>query len=318
MAIAIGKCHFRRLECCLIDIRVLRDAVSSAGGTRQKLRASGSPTIRRRELGARLKELRVGRSWTVEQVAERLGCSPSKVSRLENGLRGVSGRDIRDLCDLYDVQGERRQQLIDLAAEGKQRAWWQSRSLPYSTYVGLEADAASISDFGLGVIPGLLQTKDYARAVLTATHPPLAADEIQQRLAGRLERQRLLTSDHRPEFEAIIDEAVLHRIGGNRATMKAQLEHLLAAAKLPNITIWVIPYEAGILPVPLGKFIILSFREPAVPGVVFIEGLTNDLYLGPADGLAAYQQAFNAMRALAASPDRSQHIIATIAAALDG
>lgn len=254
----------------------------------------------------------------MEQVAEQLQFSPSKVSRLENGFRGVSARDIKDLCDLYDVQGERRQQLIDLAAEGKQRAWWQSRELPYSTYVGLEAAAASISDFGLGVIPGLLQTEDYARAVLTATHPPLTAGLVEQRLAGRLERQRLLSSDSRPQFEAIIDEAVLHRIGGSPAIMKAQLQHLLAASELPNVHIWVVPYKAGILPVPTGKFIILSFREPTVPGVVFIEGLTGDLYLGPSDGLADYELAFRALKAMAAEPESSREMISLIAADLQG
>ena len=278
--------------------------------------ASGSPTVRRRELGARLRALRTDRGWTVEQVAERLQFSPSKVSRLENGYRGVSARDIKDICDLYDVHDEERQQLTDLAAEGKQRAWWQSSELPYSTYVGLEAEAATISDFGLGLIPGLLQTEDYARAVLTAIYPRLRADVIEQRLAGRLERQRALTSARPPGFEAVLDESVLHRVGGSRAIMRAQLEHLRTASELPNVQICVLPYEAGLLPVPNNKFIVLSFREPTVPGVVFIEGLTGDLYLGPADGLAEYQEAFSAMRAMAATPGRSRDIIAAAAASM--
>lgn len=275
--------------------------------------ASGSPTVRRRELGARLRALRTDRGWTVEQVAEQLQFSPSKVSRLENGFRGVSARDINDLCDLYGVRDEQRQQLIDLAAEGKQRAWWQSRELPYSTYVGLEADAETISDFGLGVVPGLLQTEGYARAVLTAARPLLAADVIEQRLAGRLERQRLLRSDRGPRFDAVIDEAVLRRIGGSRATMVDQLHHLLTVSELPNVKIWVVPYNAGILPVPTSKFIVLSFREPSVPGVVFIEMLTGDLYLGPADGLADYEQAFTAMQAMAMKPEQSRLLISSIA-----
>jgi transcriptional regulator with XRE-family HTH domain len=282
------------------------------------LPASGSPTVRRRELGARLRALRTSRGWTVEQIAERLQFSPSKVSRLENGFRGVSARDIQDICDLYDVQEEERQQLTDLAAEGKQRAWWQSRELPYSTYVGLEADAATISDFGLGLIPGLLQTEDYARAVLTAIYPRLTAEVIEQRLAGRLERQRMLTSARPPGFEAVLDEGVLHRVGGSPSVMRAQLEHLLTASELPSVRICVLPYEAGLLPVPNNKFIVLSFREPTVPGVVFIEGLTGDLYLGPADGLAEYQEAFSAMRAMAATPSRSRDIIAAAAASMAG
>ncbi len=281
--------------------------------------SSGSPTLRRRELGALLRGLRAERGWTVEQVAERLEFSPSKVSRLENGLRGVSARDIRDLCDLYEVPGERRQQFIDLAAEGKRAAWWQTRNLPYSTYVGLETAAVSISDFGVGVVPGLLQTADYARAVLEASYPRLSADEVERRVTGRIERQRLLTSDDPPQFDAVIDEAVLHRVAGDHRIMRAQLRHLLAASALPGVAIRVLPFQAGILPVITHKFIILSFGEPAVEDVVFVEGavgLTADLYLGPGEGLAVYQQAFGAMWSMAASTDESRTMIKEIAAAI--
>jgi transcriptional regulator with XRE-family HTH domain len=281
------------------------------------LPGSGSPTVRRRELGALLRGLRTERGWTVEHVAERLEFSASKVSRLETGQRGASARDIRDLCDLYEVGETLRQQLTDLAAEGKQRGWWQPRNLPYSTYVGLEADAVSISDFGLGLVPGLLQTPDYARAVLRAIHPPLQAEIIEQRLAGRMERQRLLTSPNAPKFDAIIDEAVLHRVAGSRSVMHSQLQHLLSVSELPNVDIRVLPYAAGVLPVPNNKFIILSFEQPTVPGVVFIEGLTGDLYLGQADGLSDYEEAFRAMRLMAATPEDSRAIIVAIAASLD-
>jgi plasmid maintenance system antidote protein VapI len=284
------------------------------------LPASASPTLRRRELGVLLRSLRAERGWTVEHVAERLEFSPSKVSRLENGLRGVSARDIKVLCDLYDVHGEQRQQFIDLAAEGKRSAWWQTRNLPHSTYVGLEAAASSISDFGVGVVPGLLQTADYARTVLIASFPRLTAEEVEQRVANRIERQRMLTSDEPPRLDVVIDEAVLHRVGGNRRIMRAQLLHLLDASDLPPVTIRMLPFQAGILPVITNKFIILSFREPSVEGVVFVEGvvgLTADLYLGPREGLAVYQQAFGAMWSMAATPGQSRRMIATMAAAFE-
>ncbi|MGB6456640.1 MAG: helix-turn-helix transcriptional regulator [Streptosporangiaceae bacterium] len=278
----------------------------------------GSPTVRRRELGARLRELRTDKGWTIKQVAEQLRFSPSKVSRLENGYRGVSPRDIEDLCDLYDIQGGRRQQLISLAAEGKQRAPDQARDLPYATYAGLEADAASISDFGLGVVPGLLQTADYARAVLTAVHPRLSETEIERRLSGRIGRQDLLRSAVPPRFDAVIDEAVLHRPAGNRRIMSAQLRHLLAITQeLPSVAIQVLPFQAGLLPVPNNKFIILRFREPSVPDVVFVELHTGDLYLGPEEGLADYQTAFRAMQRMAATAAASREIIETIARALE-
>jgi len=276
------------------------------------LPGSSSPTLRRRELGVLLKGLRTERGWTVDHVAERLQFSPSKVSRLENGLRGVSTRDINDLCDLYDVRGRERQQLVDLAAEGKQRAWWQSRDLPYSNYVGLEAAAASIRDVGLGVVPGLLQTPAYARAVLSAVHPRLEADVVEQRVTNRIERQRLLAAADPPQFTAVIDEAVLHRLADNRDVMRAQLKHLVAVSEQPQIDIRVLPFNVGILPVT-NKFIILSFADSSVPGVVFVEVHTGDVYLGPDEGLAAYEEAFSAMADMASTPAESRRLIATIA-----
>lgn len=264
-----------------------------------------------------MRQLRLDRGWTVEQVAQQLQFSPSKISRLENGLRGVSAGDIRYLCDLYDVRADQRQQLVELAAQGKQRPWWQSANLPYSRYIGLEAEAASIRDFGIGVIPGLLQTEDYARAVLAASQPPLPAELIEQRLAGRMERQRLLNTDRPPEFDAVIDEAVLHRVGGSHAIMRAQLQHLLAVSEQPNVSISVLPYGTGILPFPATKFIVLTFTEPSVPGVVYLERQPRDLYLGPDDGLADYEQAFRAMKDMAAGLERSREIIAAMAAELE-
>jgi transcriptional regulator with XRE-family HTH domain len=275
---------------------------------------SASPTLRRLELGTLLKALRNERGFTVEQTGEQLGFSPSKVSRLENGLRGASARDINDLCDLYDVQGEKRQQLLDLAAAGKQQAWWQSRNLAYSNYVGLEDAAAAIKDFGVGVIPGLLQTADYARAVMTARIPRLSTGDINQRVAGRIERQRLLTAETPPQLDVVLDEAVLHRVAGNRGVMHAQMNRLLHVSELPRVDIRVLPYDAGIPPVVTSKFILLSFDESSVPGVVFVEMHTGDLYLGPADGLADYEEAFQAIQAMAATPDRTRQIISGIAA----
>ncbi len=157
-----------------------------------------NPIVRRRELGVLLRSLRTEKGWTVDQVADRLQVSSSKVSRLENGLRGVSAADIRNLCDLYGVDGEQRQRLTELARASKQRARWQPLGLPYSTYVGLEADAASISDYGLGIMPGLLQTADYARAVVRAAVPKWVPEVVKQRVEGRMARQQLLFSEHPP------------------------------------------------------------------------------------------------------------------------
>jgi transcriptional regulator with XRE-family HTH domain len=277
--------------------------------------ANRSPTVRRRELGALLRALRQEHGWTAEEVAERLLVSPSKISRQETGQRGVSQRDIRDLCDLYGVEGEPRQRLIDLASEGKQRAPWQPTGLPYSTYVGLEAEAVSISDYGLCVMPGLLQTPQYARAVVEAMVPRWVPDIVEERVQGRLSRQeRILAGPGAPRFEAVVDESVLHRVVGSPAIMRAQLEHLLALSEQPTITVRVIPYSAGALPAPNNKFIILRFASPNVPDTVFVEELTRDDYRDDPAEVEVYSTTFRALMDLAAGPAETRQIIAGILA----
>lgn len=263
-----------------------------------------------------MRRLRNEHGWTVEQVAEQLLVSPSKISRLETGQRGASARDIRDLCDLYGVDDEQRQQLTSLAAEGKQPAWWQSRNLYYSTYVGLESEAISIRDFGLGLVPGLLQTAEYGRAVLRSTRPALSPEVVEQRLASRMQRQKLLLSDQAPRFEAVIDEAVLHRVPVDADVMRGQLARLLGMSELPRVDIRVLPFRAGMLPSNTNKFIILSFAQPALPGIVFIEHLTGDVYLDRAEDVKAYEATFDLMRDIAATPDQTRDMIRAFALAL--
>jgi transcriptional regulator with XRE-family HTH domain len=276
--------------------------------------ASSNPTIRRRELGVVLKSLRAAKGWTVNHVAEKLQVSPSKVSRLENGLRGVGAVDISKLCDLYEVDSDERQRLTELARASRQRARWQPLGLPYSTYIGLEADATSISDYGLGIMPGLLQTPDYARAVVRAAVPRWVPDVVKQRVEGRMLRQQLLLSEHPPRFEAVVDESVLHRVVGNRSVMRAQLQRLLELGDLPSVTLRVIPYSAGALPAGNNKFIILRFTEPAVPDVVYIEGLTRDEYLKDPHEVEVYNTTFRTLVHLAASPRATREIISAMVA----
>src|SRR5262245_19060738 len=276
---------------------------------------TGSPTVRRRELGVLLRKLRTDREWTVDYVAQQLLCSPSKISRMETGHRGASPRDIRDLCDLYGVDDDERAHLTELANEAKQRAWWQPLGLPYSTYVGLEAEAALISDYGLAYIPGLLQTRDYARAIVQAAVPRWTPDIVEQRVKGRMARQQILTRrQDAPRIQAVVDESVLHRVVGSRRIMHGQLARLLEVSELPNVDLRVIPYEAGALPAGNNKFIILTFGQPTVPDVVFIEGLTGDLYLEDAEDVETYNITFRALGELAASQDRTRAIIGSLIA----
>ena len=234
------------------------------------------------------------------------------MSRLETGHRGANARDINDLCDLYGVDDEQRRRLLELGSEGKQRAWWQPLGLPYSTFVGLESEAVSISDFGLGFIPGLLQTADYARAIVRVVSPEMAPEVVEQRVQGRMARQQLLDREDAPQFEAVVDESVLHRAVGSRAVMRVQLERLLELSERPKVTLRVIPYEAGALPAGNNKFIVLRFASAEVKNVVFIEGLTRELYLDDPEEVETYNTTFRTLVQLAASTDKTRAIIAAM------
>jgi transcriptional regulator with XRE-family HTH domain len=191
---------------------VATSEIPSSEGT--GVRQAHGPELPRRELSAQLRALRVARNMTVEQVAAQLLCSSAKVRRMENGFRSGTLRDIRDLCDLYRVSdADQRDHLMDLARQSKQHGWWQGFDLPYETYIGLEADAFSIKDFKLTVVPGLLQTSDYSRTVTDALAARgLDPDAIERRVQARRIRQRLLTQEDPPLFSAVLDEAALHRV----------------------------------------------------------------------------------------------------------
>ena len=270
--------------------------------------AVGSPTAHRRELGSMLRSLRADTGLTVEQVAKRLGFSPSKMSRLENGRRGASKFDIQRLCALYEVNEKQREQLTELAAEGKQRAWWSS-SLPYYDYVGLEAAAASISDYGLALVPGLLQTHDYASAVVRAAVPTSAPTIAEERVQARMARQRLLSTPESPSFDAVLDESVLHRVVGSPAVMLAQLRRLLEMSELPKVNIRIVPYGAGVVPAGVNKFVILRFAVSGLADIVLLEELTSHRYLDDPKEVETYRATFNILAQVSADTATSHEII---------
>jgi len=253
---------------------------------------------------------------TVEDVARHLECSPSKVSRLETGLRGADRRDVASLCDLYRVDEALRLELTGLAEEGKQRL--RLAGLLYSEYADMEAGATEIRDFGLSLVPGLLQTAGYAEAVLRVVKPSEPADVINQLVSGRMERQRLLRRENSPKFEAILDESVLHRVVGSRAVMREQLLYLAEVAQqLPDVSLRVLTYSAGVAPASINKFILLSFADAKVPEIVYIEIHSGDgLYLQKPADVEAYRRAFTTMRTLSADEDASRRMILSIASSL--
>jgi transcriptional regulator with XRE-family HTH domain len=277
--------------------------------------STGSPTVRRRELGTMLRALRNGRGLTVEQVAVELMCSPSKVSRMETGQRGATARDIRDLCDLYGVADPaERARMAALAAEGKQQGWWQSYELDYfATYVGLEEDTTAIRQYQSTTIPGLLQTPDYVRAMADVLVPPVSADRVDELVEVKERRQARLAGVPPLPMSIVIDEAVLHRAVGGRAAMGAQLERLVEATEIYKVTIQVIPYSAGAHPAMDSTFTILEFTEP-VPSVVYVEGLVGWIYMDRTQDIKRYEQVFERLKYQALSPKESIELIAKVSA----
>jgi transcriptional regulator with XRE-family HTH domain len=274
--------------------------------------AEGSPTVRRRELGALLRKLREEKNLSVRDVTDHLLCSPSKVSRIETGQRGATLRDIRDLCDLYGVEdAPERDRLMTLAREAKEQGWWQSYDLPYSTYVGLEAEATSIKDFDSAVVPGLLQTADYAKARHEGAFPQLSPEIIDQRVEATLTRQRILTRGDQPKFWSVLDEAVLHRmVGGPQVTMD-QIRQLIKVSAASNVTLQVIPFTVGTHPAVDSTFTILELPG-IVKGVVYVEGLIGSVYLEKRDDLDRYEIIFDRLQQMALSPRKSVDLMRKI------
>jgi transcriptional regulator with XRE-family HTH domain len=278
-----------------------------------KVAGEGNPTLRRRELGFLLRKLRTGRGLSVDDVTKRLLFSATKVSRLETGRAGASPRDIRDLCVLYEVTDPAdRERLMSLAREGKQRAWWQEFALPYATYVGLEAEASSLSDYNTDVVTGLLQVESYARAILEVADPPLDSTGIEQRVEARVKRQSLLEQDIGPVLHCILDEGALHRPVGGVAVMRDQLARIVEVATLPKVTFQLIPLAIGAHPALDSTFLIIQFDEPMINDVVYIEGAVGNIYLEGASDLERYNRIFSRLRSMALSPEDSIALVARI------
>ena len=275
---------------------------------------NSSPTVRRRELGALLRALRNERGLTVEQVAGELLCSPSKVSRMETGQRGATPRDIRDLCELYGVyEAAERERLMTLAREGKQQGWWQSFAvpLPYMTYVGLEQEAADITTFQSSIVPGLLQTSDYTRAIHRNGIPRLDDSAIEERVEERRKRRQILERENPPRMDVMLDEAALRRPIGGPSVMREQLANLIAETKRSNVSVRVLPYDIGAHPALESNFTILEFGGQA-PTVIYAEGLVGQIYLERRQDVDRYLLALKLLRGMALSPQDSTALIAKI------
>ncbi|MEV4625215.1 helix-turn-helix transcriptional regulator [Micromonospora sp. NPDC049523] len=246
------------------------------------------------------------------QAADVIEVSPSTMRRIEQGRVGIKGPALTALLNQYGVtDAELRETLLTMARSGKQRGWWAKYGdLPptYRQYIGLESAADELQNFETIVVPGLLQTEEYARAITSGEATQPTPEAIEQRVAARLERQKLIHEGNL-RMVAVLDEAVLHRQIGGPEVMHAQLTALLDASKLWNVSIQVIPFREGAYASMLSSFAILNFAES--PGVVYIEGLTGDLYAEGED-VRRCTVVFNSLRASALSATESTAMIKKI------
>ncbi|MET8830606.1 helix-turn-helix transcriptional regulator [Streptomyces sp. NPDC004610] len=275
-----------------------------------------NPTVRRRRLGQELRRLRELKGMTAEEVAERLLVSQSKISRLENGRRSISQRDVRDLCGVYEVEDIRIvESLMQMAKDSRQQGWWHSfGDIPYSVYIGLETDAASLRVYDPQVVPGLLQTRGYAESLIMGALPEAAGADIDKRVQVRMRRQERISAAENPlRLWAVLDEAALRREVGNKQVMIEQLEHLLEMSQLPHVTVQVIPFSMGAHPGVSGQYAILEFPDAADSSVVYIEGVTSDLYLEKPQDVGKYSVMYEHLRAQALNVEQTRQFIADTA-----
>jgi len=272
-----------------------------------------SPTLRRRELASRLRELRKQTGLTVEDVARELLCSPPKISRIETGTRPASLRDVRDLCRLYRVNDAEQARLMTIAREAKQQGWWAKfDDLAIESLIGLEIEAKQISSHEAAIVPWAFQTEEYARAVIKGILPRIDDRILDERVTARMTRQELLRSPQPPYLWSLIDESALRRaVGGNRV-MRDQLSKILEVSATPNVTMQVVPFESGAQPGLDNTFTLLEFDSAVQSPVVFVENLAGNLYLERDADIQRYEEVLEHLRACALSPAKSARFVEEI------
>ncbi len=273
-----------------------------------------SPTVRQRELGKRLRDLRNQHGLTVEDVAEKLLCSATKISRLETGARRPSLRDVRDLSQLYGVDDPTSAELMTLARQAREQGWWtQYSDLDLNPYIGLEQAAVAITSYTMYYVPGLLQTEDYARAIIKAIARKIDPDIHEQRVEARLRRQQLLESANPPRYRVLLDEAVLRRTVGGPKLMAAQLDKILQAERGGKVTVQIIPFDIGAHAAQDSNFILFEFEENTNQSpVVFVEGLQGHQYFEKPADIARYREALEYLRDSALSPRDSVRLVTEV------
>jgi transcriptional regulator with XRE-family HTH domain len=281
---------------------------------------SRSPMVRRRRLAAELRRIRESSGMTVDQAGQALGWSKAKVSRYELARSGLKPAEVARLLDLYQVSGSHREQLLALAEEAAQRGWWEAFSdvltEGHREFIGLEAEATSMLEWQINVVPGLLQTEQYARNILSGYHEvettsPLV---VQRLVETRLIRQQLLTRDEPLELVTILDESVLYRQRGDRSVMRAQLLRLLDVSELPNVTIRILPLNRPHR-LAADSFVILQFGKAlgaALHDVVNLEHMINEFYVEGEANTDRFRLAFGHLAQESLSPQESRDLISAV------
>jgi transcriptional regulator with XRE-family HTH domain len=281
----------------------------------------GSPTVRRRRLAAELRRLREGSGRTAEAVAGELGWSKAKVSRYELARSGLRPSDVESLLGVYGVEGGHRQQLLALAEEAAQRGWWEAYSdvltEEHVAYIGLEAEATSVLQWQNVVVPGLLQTEQYARELFLGFQAVKPAPEtiIERRVQTRVIRKQVLTRSEPLQLTAIIDESVLRRQRGDHSVMLGQLQHLAEVSRLPNVTLRILPL-GGPKGLALGPFDILQFGEAyetKLTDVVSIESVRSELYIEGETDTYEFRLAFEELARESLESGESRDLILRVA-----
>ncbi|MGH3907396.1 MAG: helix-turn-helix domain-containing protein [Pseudonocardiaceae bacterium] len=276
-----------------------------------------TPTVRLRRLAAELRRLRGAADMSREDVSEQTGVNNATLYRIDTARARPQMRTLAALLNSYGVDTEQREYLTTLCREAARQGWLRPyhSDLPeeYTAYISFEAEAAGVRNYESLFIPGLLQTEDYALAVVRGTLPSATDAEVADRVQARMERQGVLTKDAPLKLWAIVDEAALRRVVGGADVMRAQLRRLADAAKTPNITFQVIPFGAGAHPGMPGSFVLMDFSDPMDTDLIYIDSMAGDLFLETDADIRRYTSVFDNLRAIALSPDDSASFLAELA-----
>ncbi|TQM44243.1 helix-turn-helix domain-containing protein [Pseudonocardia cypriaca] len=275
---------------------------------------SGS-LVRRRQLARTLRELRLHAGLTIEAAAPRLDVSASKLSRIENAHQGVDVHIVRSMLDLFDIGGDRWEKILELTREASAKGWWRAYGLDDRGYVPLEAEASTVREFASSFVPGLLQTADYARVLFETSLRPRSPQILERDVKVRMIRQERLKSAEYPlELLTVIEESVLHRVLGGHAAMRAQLDHLLDAAKLDTVSLQILPTDVGGHPGLDGAFTVLSFEGLGEPDMGYAEHPMGSIHIEKAEDVMRARVVFDHLSSVALSPVESTALIEQVIA----